>query len=245
MENDNLAKTLEWVRNLEEMEAIVPDGSWSKRFLGRLTNSDPKVAGEAAMEAVSDHEVYLPASVVAFLCFAPSINRAAAAAALRVVWIDQGFGTNPEVLGRIFREAAASAPNYLMNDQEWAVMAALPEVVTVYRGQLFNAGKKPTGASWTLLKEVAQWYSAPTADSRKRGWVLAAKIPKSAILALFFERGEKEVVIDVAQLQPSSVDAQRGTCDKFPLQLTKSKLGFMGSLSSIFASKKVNVHFIH
>ena len=225
---------LESIKYLREIEAIVPDGDWEERFLGRLMDPDPKISWEAGFEAIADFEVLLPAPVAYVLCLEPSINKAASATVLRRVWTDQGFQTTPDILRKMFTETATLAPNYLMNKQEWAVLAALPDVVTIFRGQLFDSGKKLNGASWTLLKEVAQWYSAPCAalNSRDRGWVLTAKIPKSAILAVFFDRDEKEVVVDIEQIPRSSVEVQRGTCDKFPKHLAKSQLGFVGSISS-------------
>ena len=230
----NLAKTLMALNFLGEIEAIVPDGDWIDRFAHRLMHEDAEIAGEAALEAIQDGEVMLPAQVAIMMCTTAGINRAAAATALKIVWLDQGFGLPPAEFKIVF-DSVASVPMYLMDSQGQEVFAALDSEVTVFRGQLFDSGKVPDGASWTLSEEVAQWYSAPAPSygSPERGWVLTATVPKTAILAAFFERGEQEVVLDLAQLNHQRLVAKRGTCDKFPAHLAGSNLGFLGLLSNL------------
>jgi hypothetical protein len=63
------------------------------------------------------------------------------------------------------------------------------------------------------------------------GWVLTATVPKSAVLADLFERGKKEVALDLAQLNSRCLVVKRGTCDKFPAHLGGSNLGIVGLLS--------------
>ncbi|GEM_PF-4268585 len=227
------ANSLEALNFLLENEAIVPDGDWIDRFAHRLMHEDSEIAGEAAVEAIQDDEVMLTAQVAIMMCLSKGVNRAAAATALKIVWLYQGFGLPTAEFKMVF-DSVASVPMYLMDSQGQEAFAALDNEVAVFRGQLFDSGKVPDGASWTLSEEVAQWYSAPAPayGSPERGWVLTATVPKSAILAAFFERGEQEVVLDLAQLNHRRLVAKRGTCDKFPEHLAGSNLGFLGRLSN-------------
>jgi hypothetical protein len=218
---------------LGEIEAIVSDGDWIERFAHRLMHDDPEIAGEAAVEAIQDDEVMLPAQVAIMMCMTGGVNRAAAATALKIIWLDQGFGLPPAEFKMVF-DSVASVPKYLMDPQGQEVFEGFTNEVTIHRGQLFDVGKNPDGASWTLSEEVAQWYSAPAPSygSPERGWVLTATVPKSAVLAVFCERGEQEVVLDLAQLNHRHLVAKRGTRDKFPGHLAGSSLGFIGLLSN-------------
>lgn len=232
MEKMSKTETLEELSPLAEMRAIVADGDWMERFVDRLMDEDDDVAHKAALEAIQDGEVILPAIVVIALCLTDGINRAAAATAFKVVWLDSGIVLPPDLL-RDAVEALQSARTFLMDIESQEIFDRLGDDVTVYRGQFFEAGKAPNGASWTLSEEVAQWYSAPApaVGLKKRGWVLKAIVPKSAILTVLCDRGENEVVLDLDCINKSRLTAKRGTCDHFPKHLSGSKLGFAGVLT--------------
>jgi hypothetical protein len=232
------AKVIEHLKLLEMLGAIICDGDWIERFAERFMDEDPEVAGEAAFDAIQDNQVMTPAQVAVLMCTTLGINRAAAATALKTVWLDQGIGLPPSELRAVF-QSVASVPRYLMDSKGQETLAGLNSEVTIYRGQLFDAGKKSTGASWTLSEEVAQWYSAPARalGSSDRGWVLAATVSKAAILAVFCESEEMEVVLDLSKLNRRRLTVNRGTCDEFPAHLSKSSLGIVGLLSSFIGGR--------
>lgn len=233
MEKMSKSETLEEISIQKEMEAIVPDGSWLDKYANGLMHEDADVAHKVALEAIQDGEVLLPAIVAMALCLTEGIHPAAAAAAFKVVWLDSGIVLSPRIL-RNAVESLDSARKYLMDLESQEIFENLDDHVTVYRGQFFDAGRDPGGASWTLSEEVAQWYSAPAphVGLTKRGWVLKATVPKSAILAVFCDRGEQEVVLDLDQIDKNRLTTARGTCDHFPQNLAGSKLGFAGVLSN-------------
>ncbi|MCO4095347.1 MAG: hypothetical protein HEQ37_19185 [Acidovorax sp.] len=81
--------------------------------------------------------------------------------------------------------------------------------------------------SWTLVEEVADWYSAPVPGQTERGYVLSAIVPRGAVMALFLARGETEVVVDLAALQHVSASSRKGRSEKFPAHLAAGKSLFL------------------
>jgi hypothetical protein len=220
---------------LKHKGAIVVDGDWIDRFAGRLLEPDPGLAAPPAREAIQGHEVYLASAVVVALARAKAINRSAVAAALRMVCIDQGFAANPEDSTLVIEEAR-KATDFLMTAEELAALAALPDSVPVHRGQLAFFDRTPSSAgtlaSWTLVEEVAEWYSALSMldRDRRRGWVLSMTVLKESIRALYLERGEQEVLLDHLELfNRRAVAAIRpGRCGESPAHLAESRLGGAG-----------------
>lgn len=79
----------------------------------------------------------------------------------------------------------------LMDAAERAAFAALPEVVTVYRG----AGKQNRwGASWSLSRDTAARFPHLARYWQKVPMLYTAQVEKRRILALKLDRGEDEVV---------------------------------------------------
>lgn len=204
--------------------AIVPDGTWVERFAPGLLN--PASCCATAKVAIRDQEfgeVYDSASILIYLYFAPEIARAAVAVALREVWLDFGIHGDVDAVVSLFSDLSKKVPEAIVTEDERNTLADLPDIVRVYRGQIFSDGQSaPTGMSWTLNEKVADWYAAPVpAIGEPRGWVMSATIPKSAILALFLERGEQEVVIDTRFA--TDLTSRRGTCDEFPKHLAQAR----------------------
>ena len=178
------------VTNLQRLQwdygVVVEDGNWVERFSERLL--DPATAAVAGREALLDDEVLQPIAVLEALWYSRAIPRAALAAALREMWLDHGLQAEQEDLTAIFKESLKAA-DVLMTAEEHARLKALPAKLIVWRGQIFfDGGESATSASWTLNRQVAEWYAAPVpALAQPHGWVLRAEIPKKAILALFLE----------------------------------------------------------
>ncbi len=89
-------------------------------------------------------------------------------------------------------------PTILMDQAERKRLAELEDTVTVYRGVTSLNADNIRAMSWTLDKEVAEWFAH---RYKEDGTVYEAEINKKYILALFMERNESEVVVDPKYLQ--------------------------------------------
>lgn len=204
---------------LAYLGSVVEDGDWAARFVDRLLDLDPRRAATAALEAISDSEVAAPVEVFSAVAVSKLFQPAVVAAMLREMWLDYGVHAEPDDLATLFSDAA-QYPSALMTEDEMALLQGLPDVVTVYRGQMFGDGKNSaTGGSWSLIEEVADWYAAPIPNiNQPHGWVLSAEVHRSALFAVFLERGEQEVAVDVRAIK--ILRARRGRCDSFPVHLS-------------------------
>ena len=215
MNRDDVIKALEF---LTEEGAIVEDGTWADRYIDNIL--DPEQAAVAAVEAIGDDEVMAPHGIAMALAFLDCVPRAAVAAALRELWLEGGvFSEEPKQVTDLFREAL-KAPGVLMTPDEAAALVELPEYVPIFRGQLHgDFPDQPSGMSWTLSEEVADWYAAPIPGQTKRGHVLSALVPCCVVMALFLARGETEVIVDFAALKGMSISSRAGRSDEFPPHL--------------------------
>lgn len=83
----------------------------------------------------------------------------------------------------------------LMTAEDFYVYNSLPNNMTVYRG--VANGRNPKGLSWTANYDTAEWFANRFGDD---GYIQAADISKSRVLAYFNTRGEDEIVIDTKDL---------------------------------------------
>lgn len=85
----------------------------------------------------------------------------------------------------------------MMDDDERAALAALPDEVTIWRG--YNADdeddERHIGFSWSLRRDCAEWFAERFASHRGRARVLCARVRKADVVALFTGRGEDEIVV--------------------------------------------------
>lgn len=134
--------------------------------------------------------------LLAFLKYAePYLSREDFSKMLADIWIrteapnlDPNF-KQKELLD-LFRQ---SKQEEMMTEDEIETLRSLPETVSVYRGVTsYNAGKIKT-LSWTLDREVAQWFANRFGEN---GIVYEAEISKEYILALFKGRNEWEVIVE-------------------------------------------------
>lgn len=84
-------------------------------------------------------------------------------------------------------------PRYLMDSEEQAQLAALPDPVTIFRGVTSYNADNIRAMSWTLNVETAEWFAHRFNED---GTVYEAEISKEHILALFNGRNESEVVVE-------------------------------------------------
>ena len=105
-------------------------------------------------------------------------------------WIDTENAWQNRAKWRKLFDSERRFSNYLMSETEDNAMRSLPEKVTIYRGSSYHNEK---GLSWTLSKEKAEFFAQRF--STRRGKVYEQEVSKDQILALFFGRGESEVIL--------------------------------------------------
>ena len=110
---------------------------------------------------------------------------------LAYIWTDaEGPGVNYPTWSQLF---ASKRPfrDLLMNKAERTTLAAMPEVLTVYRG-----GSTKKGLSWTLSEERARWFAERFKDAKKPSKVFQGTVPKSKVYAYLDDRQEQEIVVN-------------------------------------------------
>lgn len=85
------------------------------------------------------------------------------------------------------------APEYLMDEEELRQYQELEDTVTVYRGVTPHNAKNIKALSWTLDRDVAEWFAHRFGEN---GTVYEAQIDKNHIFALFTGRNESEVIVN-------------------------------------------------
>lgn len=81
---------------------------------------------------------------------------------------------------------------HLMSAAERRQLAALPEVVTIYRGSRREEPEDDLGLSWTTSKGKARWYATRFfAD----GYVFTATVAREQVLAVFAGEGNEIIVL--------------------------------------------------
>lgn len=88
-------------------------------------------------------------------------------------------------------------PQKLMDQEEYTQFQNLDDVVTVYRGVTSYNANNIKALSWTLNREVAEWFVHRYGED---GIVYEAHINKEHTYALFLGRNEEEVIVDPKRL---------------------------------------------
>ena len=106
---------------------------------------------------------------------------------------------NDRWLVRIAFTYASLCKEKLMTTEELEILKNLPDKVKIYRGMTVEEStKEHQGVSWTLDKKVAEFFAyqyirnPSTADKPKT--VVEKVIDKSEIIAVFWGRGEQEII---------------------------------------------------
>ena len=89
------------------------------------------------------------------------------------------------------------APQKLMDEEERELFQSLDDVVTVYRGVTSYNAQNAKALSWTLNREVAEWFAHRFGQN---GTVYEAQVKKENIYAVFLGRNEEEVIVDPERL---------------------------------------------
>ncbi len=95
---------------------------------------------------------------------------------------------------RVLRWFRGAVPETLMNDEERAVLAALPEQTTAYRGGTGPTRLLRLGMSWTLDPAKAAFFAYRVGMGPRA--VIRAKVGRKGVLAYFNSRHERELVLD-------------------------------------------------
>ena len=80
----------------------------------------------------------------------------------------------------------------MMDERQYAELAALPDRVPVFRG--VNDWNGVTGISWTMSRERAEWFARRFAFEHP-GLVIAGRVLRHRIIALFNARTEQEALV--------------------------------------------------
>jgi hypothetical protein len=95
-----------------------------------------------------------------------------------------------------WREVFASdrpGREYMMDEDEREIYAALPDRIKVYRGT--NAPDKlGSGLSWTQQRRVATWFANRIDVHQSGKYLIAGEVRKENVIAVFDGRSEHEVV---------------------------------------------------
>jgi hypothetical protein len=91
-------------------------------------------------------------------------------------------------------DADVPEQHHIMSTGERIRLAALPEIVTVYRGysDMHSGGE---GFSWTLDRPKAEWFAHRFASSERVPMVATGNVDHRLIVAYFAGRHEQEVVV--------------------------------------------------
>lgn len=136
-----------------------------------------------------------------FLKYAmPSLSEQDAASLLSQAWImTESPNTDPNLTKRELLSLFRSVdPQKLMDKEEYEVFCGLDDVVTVYRGVASHNAKNVRALSWTLSRDIAEWFAHRYGE---QGAVYVAQIQKEYICAVFLGRGEEEVILDPKHLR--------------------------------------------
>jgi hypothetical protein len=129
--------------------------------------------------------------------------------------IQRGWTTGnfDSILGAYTRTLLVSwfrqgSPTTMMSDAERDVFDRLPAVVSAWRGSSrTDPAQACRGLSWTLDPNVAKKFAAFFG-----GIVVRADIPRSAVLAYFDRRSEKEIVVDFRAVRSAQFVAHVPPC---------------------------------
>lgn len=169
-----------------------------------------KMMGQVIDSAETVFGIYIHITkpyLLAFVKFAePLLSKEDFAKILADAWIRSENPNNDPNLsrGRLLAMFRAADPKLIMDGQEQEMFNSLGDIVTIYRGVRSARPGSVDALSWTLDKEIAQWFACRFGCS---GTVYEAKIEKKHIHALFLGRNESEVIInprylmDITQVQ--------------------------------------------
>lgn len=110
---------------------------------------------------------------------------------LSQIWTDsENIFQNEEEWREAFESDRPGRLDHLMEEDEREVYAALPDVLTVFRG--YSHEGRSEGLSWTQRESTAEWFAQRLSIG---GIVVEGKVKKEHVLAAFTSRKEAEIVV--------------------------------------------------
>lgn len=101
---------------------------------------------------------------------------------------------DPDVsLEKLVAMFQSADPRVLMDKDEYREFQGLSDTLTVYRGVTAYNAENVKALSWTLNRQIAEWFANRFGED---GTVYKATIAKEHIYALFNGRNESEVIVN-------------------------------------------------
>lgn len=112
---------------------------------------------------------------------------------LRDVWVDTEFPwRNMSTWKNLFAAKRPYRRSFLMMPDEFNALSNMPKRVRVYRGCELEHEADGCGISWTVRKDVAEFFAR---RFDRGGSVITAEVDRGDIVAYFDNRNEDEVIL--------------------------------------------------
>lgn len=126
---------------------------------------------------------------------------------LGMVWVDsENIWQNLDIVPGMLT-AQRPGRRYIMSPEEQAALAAMPAVLTVYRGYTDPRGTR-LGWSWTLDRDKAAWFAKRLASSDEEPVVVTGTVSRDKVIAYFTGRGESEIVTDPKEVHEEARESR-------------------------------------
>lgn len=110
------------------------------------------------------------------------------------VWMDSENIREMQEQWNLILHSDRPGREYMMDDDDRAALAALPEMFTVYQGCTVD---RDDGWSWTLSRGTAEWFANRFAAMEcDEPALLIGTVNKSDVHAYLTDRGEDEIIVD-------------------------------------------------
>lgn len=92
-----------------------------------------------------------------------------------------------------YMSAERTDRDHLMDEDERAAFAKLPDMIEIHRG--YKLTERKLGMSWTTNLPQAEWFARRLIHPDERAYVVSGTVPKDKVLAYFLGRQESEIVV--------------------------------------------------
>lgn len=167
------------------------------KMINRTIEHKTKVAAEAVEQRKWTRYLGLherPYRVDAFLGIADSLTDEEYWDEVSWLWTDsENIHEYRREWRKIWR-AKRVGRDRVMDADEKAVLAGLPEKFTVYRGTfIFPDGFR--GMSWTINRDKAVWFAHRYKPAKFDPWLISGTVSKRSVIAYLDNRNEAEIVV--------------------------------------------------
>lgn len=155
-------------------------------------------------EAESIFQIYIMVTksyALGFLKYAaPFLSEQDFASVLADAWTRTEAPNNDPNLSKrdLLSMFKSTDPALLMDSDDYHQFLSLDNTITVYRGVTSMNAKNIKALSWTLDRDIAEWFAHRFGEN---GSVYEAQIQKEYIYAYFGSRNESEVIVDPKHLK--------------------------------------------